>query len=744
MAEAPSSSMTRKKLQELSRELTCTLCGKQYEDPRVLPCCHLYCFGCLATLIGDNTATITCPSCKVMAQDCSDLQQLPRPMFIKYLRRLHSHVAKLQGEEDVSCEMCLEPEEKAVAYCGACEDFICSSCLSFHCKMKGKFQDHQTFSLEELRRQDGEVTFPKITLPPSMCSEHNEPFKLYCFDCCGLMCRDCIVIEHAKHHYEFISKSIITTRSTLDLDLAPLKDLLSNFDESSRMITESKDAVTSQGVFVTQRVHTSFTAMIELMKKKEGELLRKTESVIQKKITLLNQQEKELHAATAAVTSVVDFVNNHLDFVNDEELLSVQHQLYNHMKATKNTYSGVKLSPVEGANLAVKIEFEEELNRVCSEVAQVYIFPHHRKKSQVHMATMNKCTLQLVSTSCLAPTLPVDAVLTSEVGGSVVKAKVLEVGRGLYEITYTPTARGKHKLCVSINGEAFPSSPYDVFVSIPPNMLGPKPIQVITGLKHPYAAMFNQEQNLLVSESNDTKVCFLLRDVEGKLCNKQGLFANLESSSPSGIAADEEGNVYITSADGHSIRKYDKEGTRIAFHEAQGTMFGELTHPCGLTVIDNEVFVCDRNNCRVHIFKKDLTPLRTFGCQGKETGNLLWPYDLVQANGGEVYIADCNNHRVQVFDKAGCFLRSFGIRGAEEGKLKRPVGIQLAQDGHHVYISEYDNHRISVFQTDGSYVASFGHYGTKDGEFSYPVGLTFDSNGFLYVCDQGNNRIQVF
>lgn len=737
--------MTGKKLQKLSQDLTCTLCDKHYEDPRVLPCAHLYCFGCLANMNTDGT--ITCPNCKAVVQDCNDLKQLPQAVFIKHLRLHYSHLAKLEGEEDVPCEMCLDPEEKAVAYCRECENFICSNCLSCHCKMKGKFQDHQTYLLEELRRQDGEVSFLKIKLPPSICSEHKEPFKLYCFDCCDLVCRDCIIIDHTEHHYEFISKSIITTRSTLDSDLAPLEAMLSNFDKSAKMITESKDTVTSQGVFVARRIHESFMAMIELMKKKELELLRKTESVIRRKMTRLNQQERDLHTATTAVKTVMDFVNNHLDLVSDEELLSVQHQLYSQMKATREAYSNLKLSPVESANLAVKIDLKEELDRVCSEKAQVYVFPH-RKKSQVHMATVNKSTVHLVSDPnappLAAPTFSVDAFLTSDVDGSVVKAEVVEVGRGLYELTYTPRMRGKHKLSASTNGRAFQNSPYSVFVTIPPDMLSPTPIHVITGLKHPYAAMFDLEQNLLVSESNDTKVCSLMRDGEGKVCNKQAQFADLGSSSPSGIAADETGNVYVTSAGGHSISKYSKQGTLLAFHEAQGTKFGELTHPCGLAIIGNEVFVCDRNNCRVHVFCKDLTPLRTFGCQGKEPGNLLWPYDLVWNNEGEVYITDCNNHRVQVVDKDGSFLRSFGSKGIEKGKLKRPVGVRFSKDGHHVYISEYDNHRISVFKRDGTYVMSFGHYGTKEGEFCYPVGLTFDSNGFLYVCDQGNNRIQVY
>ena len=71
------------------------------------------------------------------------------------------------------------------------------------------------------------------------------------------------------------------------------------------------------------------------------------------------------------------------------------------------------------------------------------------------------------------------------------------------------------------------------------------------------------------------------------------------------------------------------------------------------------------------------------------------------------------------------------------------MGICLGTDDL-LYITEYDNHRVSVFQRSGVFVTSFGKYGTKRGDLCYPVGVTVDRDGFVHVCDEGNNRIQVF
>ena len=740
MAEAPCLSMAGERLEKLAREITCRICNGHYKDPRVLPCCHYFCISCLGELLA--AGSITCPSCKTVATGFTNLEKLPPALIVNHLKMIHGKIAKLEEEVGIQCEMCLD--SKASAFCKECDEFICAACLASHQKMKVKFRGHQTFSLEDLK--SGAKAFPNKQLPPCECPEHNEPNKLYCFDCCRLICRDCIVIEHAQHHYEFVSKSVETTRKTLTSNLLPLKQILSNFTESAKLITEAKDDVTNQGVFVAHHVHEKFTAMIELLKKRELEILRKTEAVVKKKLSRLNQQEKEIHRAMMATMTVMDYVSRHLDVISDEELLIIQHQLYSRIEDAIQAYKGLKLVPADIANLAVKIDCEDVLVKVCQEKAQVYLFPHH-PPSHVHVAEMNKKTVQLVMDTRAArhtANTSITAQLVSEVDGSTVNAHIFMAGKGLFELTYTPLIRGQHNLHIAVDGEPITNSPFPVFVTIPPNQLGPQPIQVISGLKHPYGALFNDDQNLLVTESNGTQVCLLLRDPEGQISSKFTQFAEMGSTNPSGIASDDEGCVYVTSASGHSLIKYSKDGTVLASRDAQGSKLGELMHPCGVCVIDNEVFVCDRNNCRIHVFSKELHPLRTFGSQGRNCGQLHWPYDLVQDHEGRIYVTDCDNHRVQVFDKSGRFLHTFGSRGSEESKLKRPMGISLSGDGKHIFISEYDNHRVSVYKTDGMYVAAFGHYGTKKSEFCYPVGLAFDSNGFLYVCDQGNNRIQVF
>ena len=55
----------------------------------------------------------------------------------------------------------------------------------------------------------------------------------------------------------------------------------------------------------------------------------------------------------------------------------------------------------------------------------------------------------------------------------------------------------------------------------------------------------------------------------------------------------------------------------------------------------------------------------------------------------------------------------------------------------------YFNHRVSVFTTSGEFITSFGNCGGS-GNPDYLVGITTDEDGYVYICDTINHRIQVF
>ena len=60
------------------------------------------------------------------------------------------------------------------------------------------------------------------------------------------------------------------------------------------------------------------------------------------------------------------------------------------------------------------------------------------------------------------------------------------------------------------------------------------------------------------------------------------------------------------------------------------------------------------------------------------------------------------------------------------------------------YVLEFTSHRVSIFDHTGEYIKSFGKKGDKDGEFGGAYGVAVSDEGYVYVSDTDNHRIQVF
>ena len=126
----------------------------------------------------------------------------------------------------------------------------------------------------------------------------------------------------------------------------------------------------------------------------------------------------------------------------------------------------------------------------------------------------------------------------------------------------------------------------------------------------------------------------------------------------------------------------------------------------------------------------------------KGTGDeqLNHPFGVtVDPNTGNIYVTDYGNNCVKVFDNTAKYLFKFGDRSGE-GKMSCPRGLLIRNNT--VFVSHC--HCILVYQLDGKFVSRIGSAGSGKLQFIHPYGLsTNESNNDIYICDNGNNRIQI-
>jgi hypothetical protein len=173
-----------------------------------------------------------------------------------------------------------------------------------------------------------------------------------------------------------------------------------------------------------------------------------------------------------------------------------------------------------------------------------------------------------------------------------------------------------------------------------------------------------------------------------------------------------------------------------------------------------------------------------------------WSFKEVGAVGVDakdnVYVFNRGDHPMMVFDRDGKFLRSWG-----EGEYPRAHGVHigpdesiyLTDDGGHfvrkcrledgkvllelgvpgqpapymsgepfhrcthtalspkgeIYVSDgYGNARVHKYSPDGKLLMSWGEPGTDPGQFNIVHNICCDADGWVYVADRENHRVQVF
>jgi len=121
-------------------------------------------------------------------------------------------------------------------------------------------------------------------------------------------------------------------------------------------------------------------------------------------------------------------------------------------------------------------------------------------------------------------------------------------------------------------------------------------------------------------------------------------------ASPSGVAVDSYGNVYVADTYNHRIQKFSSSGTFITKWGSQGTGDGQFYSPSGVAVDSSgNLYVADTKNHRIQKFNSNGTFITKWGSKGTGDGQFNNPYGVAIDSSGNVYVADSENNRIQKF-----------------------------------------------------------------------------------------------
>jgi len=175
--------------------------------------------------------------------------------------------------------------------------------------------------------------------------------------------------------------------------------------------------------------------------------------------------------------------------------------------------------------------------------------------------------------------------------------------------------------------------------------------------------------------------------------------------------------------------------------------------PDGWEMMDVAAVAVDHKD-RVYVFTRSEHPMMVFEPDGtfvKSWGEGVFkrPHGLHIGPDEMLYCTDDGDHTVRKCDVDGKVVLEIGVPGEpapfmSNEPFHRCTHTALAPDGH-IFVSDgYGNACVHKYDPNGKRVLTWGESGTGPGQFNLVHNIVADDDGFVYVADRENHRVQVF
>ena len=353
---------------KVKEELTCAICQDLLNEPKILPCLHSFCTGCLKEWsdrlanLDPSKRHLECPLCRarVLLSTLRAVEELPS--HFSAIRLVE--IVRLQeqaGSKKVTpiCQQC-DDEEEAVSSCRECAIFLCEFCEKAHKKYKAT-KEHKINSLDEMRK--GTCEIPSI-LPEKiqMCPTHpTKPLELYCKCEEVLICRDCIIKKHKNHDYDVISDVVDGEKKILKEALPGIQQLVDEVEIAVYKVKGRREDVKTKEEESLRNLDNAFNVLHAALDERKKQLKEKVTEDSKGKDKCLHVQEDELCFLLSQLKSCHSFIEDKVQRGVNQDVLAMKRSMLERKDKLKEVKNQTKLHPVVKVPLAVCLKDQDEI-----------------------------------------------------------------------------------------------------------------------------------------------------------------------------------------------------------------------------------------------------------------------------------------------------------------------------------------------------------------------------------------------
>eukprot|EP00058_Branchiostoma_floridae_P017062 XP_002602550.1 hypothetical protein BRAFLDRAFT_227285 [Branchiostoma floridae] len=667
--------------------LSCPVCMLHFRDPRVLPCLHTFCKGCLKEW-ATKQQPLECPTCRTQVS-------LPE-----------------QGVD------------------GLRTNFYVNNLLDFAAAKKGTEPDHELVPQEVMKEKKGVERFQR----KRHCQKHkNQELVFYCETCKALVCTACTVIDHRPgkdHNPVEIATVAQKKKETLqellqkiDPRLKEMQVSIEEVDKKMSKLVPSKDAATKQ-------TKAYFHQLAELLQKREQEILSQIDEQCQVDGKALQTKKEEIEFELAGLTSAQTFCQQAVEYGSDVHILEVGNQVQTRVETLlakqvdlESNWSEFQF--IENTTVLFFDEKAENLGGLKTAVdvskCEVVVKPAVQGLQCVSVLT----TINKEGRPCVTNSKAVTTNMKDPSGTSLTTQLQMKHG-GVWEISYVPKVTGNHRLEVKVNSQQVAGSPFDVTVQsrdTPVLVIGEK-CGGVGDLSAPAGIAVDEDGNIAVVEQGNKRVQIFDADTGHSL-----KYFPVGGEKPFDIDLKRNGRFILTSWGEHyGARCYSQEGELLNTFKPDC-----MIHALGVTALkDDRVVVAGGAQKSCLLLQPDGSLIREIG-----KGHLNDPWFIaVDELRDLIFVTDTNE--VFAFDLEGKFKFSFGEDGQGDGQFQRPSGITLDQAGNIIVVNHGDG-RVQVFGPEGTFIRTVV---TVKGR--KPFGTAFTADGYIAVACGGGHCVEMY
>ncbi len=270
----------------------------------------------------------------------------------------------------------------------------------------------------------------------------------------------------------------------------------------------------------------------------------------------------------------------------------------------------------------------------------------------------------------------------------------------------------------------------------------------------PFAMAIDTQGALYIADAGDTNHIRKIAP-DGVTTTLPGSF-----TTPSGLAVDRTGNVYVADTSANQIRKIGSDGTvtTVAGDGTAGFRDGaaaqaQFNGPIGVAVdATGTIYVADTYNDRIRLITPNgqVKTLAGGGAPGFADGTgadaaFDTPCGLALDATGALLIADTGNDAIRKLDKNGQ-VTTLAHAGPEDrdAPLRTPIGLAATADGY-LYIATFFRGQILEMSPQGELRPLTGRNAwvpqNQALHLARPTGLAVDRHGALYVAEAAGYAI---